>query len=325
MPMSDEATRAFVARAVDVAEGVSAGLLSLSLFDEDSIAGVERTEMVAAGITGFDVTSMLTVQALLESYSRSAMAQARAAAVLMDSDRSPGSVISIAALSRMSCEASGTAFWLSDPEIRWDERLKRCNQLQFKAIADALGSSEKFAKEVSTSWIEGKLAEYRDEMTELVNFAKQHEWHHDGRAPSGSSWSNEIPTSTQLMRDMMTYSGESAAVGQMLYSLGSGTVHSNPILVDLALNQITPVAAQYSAAFRIKTAFRCHYLLMGRMAQWTGRKFDTSWYDELEQICEVLRLHYLCELQSLADSTDGLKEYLRHLSEVFESTRRSEG
>lgn len=321
MPPSDTAVRKFVALAIDAVEGASTRLMFSSPFEESSIARVEQNDIAAAGITDNDVTSMFTVRQMLDTYSRSATAHIRAAAVLMGSDGSPTPVLSIAALSRISCEASGTAFWLSDPELPWDERLKRCNQLQFKMIEDALRWSEKFAVEYSTSWIESTLAEYRDEMIDLIDFARQRDWNHQDKAPSRSNWSKGIPTFTQLMRDLMTSIGEPAAVGQMLYSLGSGAVHSNPILVHLAFDQITPAAGQYAAAFRIKTALRCHQLLMDRISQWTAQETDKNWFDELEQTCQALQIRYLYELQSSSDPTGELQEYLQHLSEVLGSMR----
>ena len=318
---SDTAVSKLVALAIDVAESASLGQVLLSPFEGCSIARVEEDDIGAAGITDNDVTSMLTVRNMLGSYSRSATAHIRAAAVLMGSERSTPPLLPIAALSRISCEASGIAFWLSDPELPWKERLKRCNQLQFKIIEDALRSSTKFTEVLPTSWNKTVIAHYRDEMTNLIDFAKQRKWNHQGQPPSISNWSKAIPSSTQLMRDLVMSIGEPAAVGQMLYSVGSGVVHSNPNLVDLALDQIKPVAGQYSAALKIKTALRFHHLLMNRITKWTDWSTEGDWFDELEQIYQVLRNLYLHEMRCSPDPTGELQAYQQHLSEVLELMR----
>ena len=120
------------------------------------------------------------------------------------------------------------------------------------------------------------------------------------------------------MREVVTSIGESPAVGDMLYSVGSGVVHSNPILVDLALDQITPAAGQYAAALRIKTALRFHHLLMGRIAKWTDWETDGNWFDELERICQVLLIRHLHEMESSLGSTGDLHEFQQHLSKLLE-------
>ena len=315
---SDTIVSKLVALAIGVAESASTGQVFLSPFEECSIARVEENGIAAAGIIDSDVTSMLTVRQMLDSYSRSAIAHMRAAAVLLGSDRSSPPVLSIAALSRISCEASSIAYWLSDPELHWDERLKRCNQLQFTMFEEARRPSKKFAKALSTIFIETRVAGYRDEATSVIGFAKQRDWKHDGKPPSKSNWSEGIPPFTQLMREVVTSIGESPAVGDMLYSVGSGVVHSNPILVDLALDQITPAAGQYAAALRIKTALRFHHLLMDRIAKWTDWETDGNWFDELERICQVLLIRYLHEMQSSLGSTGELHELRQHLSELLE-------
>ena len=295
---SDTVVSKLVALAIGVAESASKGQMFLPPFEECSIARVEENSIAAAGIIDSDVTSMLTVRQMLDSYSRSAIAHMRAAAGLLGLDRSSPPVLSIAALSRISCEASSIAYWLSDPELHWNERLKRCNQLQSTMFEEARRPSKKFAKVLSTSFIETKLAEYRAEATSVIDFAKQRDWNHDGKPPSNSNWSEGIPSFTQLIREVVTSIGESPAVGEMLYSVGSGVVHSNPIMVDLALDQITPAAGQYAAALRIKTALRFHHLLMDRIAKWTDWETDGNWFDELERICQVLLIRHLHEMQS---------------------------
>ena len=159
MSASDTAVSKLVALAIAVSESASTEQMLLSPFEEGSIARAEEDDIGAADITDNDVTSMLTVRELLDSYIRSAIAHIRAAAVLMGSDRSTTPLLSIAALSRISCEASGIAFWLSDPELPWNERLKRCSQLQFKMFADALRPSKQFAKVLSTSLIAKNIAD----------------------------------------------------------------------------------------------------------------------------------------------------------------------
>ena len=321
IPASDTAVRKLVALAIDVTDRASTGQIFLSPFERSSIAGVEEIDMLAAGITDNDVTSMLEIRQMLDSYDRSAIAHIRAAAVLMGSDRSAPPLLSIAALSRISCEASSIAFWLSDPELNWDARLQRCNHLQFRMLEDGLVPSKKFAKVLSTPFIEAKLAEYREGMNDVIDFAKRRDWKHEDQSPSNSNWSKGIPRFTQFMRDLVESKGEPATVGQMLYSLGSGVVHSNPILVGLASHQVTPVAGQYSAALKIKNAMWCYRLLMDRTAKWTDWETGGDWFDEVQRICQVLQSLYEHEIQCLPDPTEELKEYQRHLSEVHQSRR----
>ena len=116
-----------------VAESAATGQMLLCPFEGFFIASTEKHDMDAAGITNDDVTSMFTVRMMLDSYIRSATEHMRAAALLLGSgDTTP--LLSIAALSRISCEASGFAFWLSDPDIGWNVRLKRCNQRRFPPL-----------------------------------------------------------------------------------------------------------------------------------------------------------------------------------------------
>ena len=282
--------------------------------------------MDAAGITNDDVTSMFTVRMMLDSYIRSATEHIRAAALLLGSgDTTP--LLSIAALSRISCEASGFAFWLSDPDIGWNGRLKRCNQLQFLMIEETLRGSRGFTDLFPTPWVQKRTEELRAERSAVIEWAKQRIWDSQGKPPSFSNWSDDVPSLTQLMRDLVESSGEPAAMGQMLYSVGSGAVHSNPILVDRAVYEITPIARQYSAVLKIKTALRCYHLLRMRIEEWTGWASETEWFNTVERIGQVLLDPYLRELPYLPLSMEQIQEYMQHLSAVFESAwdRSNEG
>ena len=321
MSASDTAVSKLVALAIAVAESTSTEQMLLSPFEEGSIARAEEYHIGAADIADNDVTSMLTVRDMLDSYRRSAIAHIRSSAVLMGSDRSTTPLLSIAALIRISCEASGIAFWLSDPELPWNERLKRCNQLQFKMIADALRPSKQFAKVLSTSLIAKNIAEYRDAKINVIDFAKRRDWDYHGQLPSNSNWSKAIPSFTQIIRDLLIYGGQPAAAGQMLYSVGSGAVHSNPLLVDLALGQLEPMAEQYSAALKIKHALWFHSLLEDRITKWTDWNNEVDWLDDLQQISQTLLILYLQETQCSPGSTEGRQEVRQHFSEVFELMR----
>ena len=135
-----------------VAESAATGQMLLCPFEDFFIASTEKHDMDAAGITDDDVTSMFTVRMMLDSYIRSATEHIRAAALLLGTgDMTP--LLSIAALSRISCEASGFAFWLSEPDIGWNIRLKRCNQLQFLMIEETLRGSRGFTDLFQTSWV----------------------------------------------------------------------------------------------------------------------------------------------------------------------------
>ena len=194
MPSSETVVSELAVLAISVAEGASTGQMLLAPFEERSIARVEEQDMAIAGIIGNDVTSMSTVRRMLESYSRSAIAHIRSAAALMGSDTNSPPVLSIGALSRISYEASSIAYWLADPDLHWGERLKRCNQLQFSMIEEALRPSKKFAEVVPTSFIETRLSEYEDEASSLIGFAIQQGWNHQGKPPSINSWSKGIPS-----------------------------------------------------------------------------------------------------------------------------------
>ena len=287
---------------------------------------MERHDSDAAGITNDDVTSMFTVRMMLDSYIRSATEHIRAAGLLLGTGGTTP-LLSIAALSRISCEASGFAFWLSDPDIGWDIRLKRCNQLQFLMIQETLRGSKGFADHFPTPWVQKRTEELRAEKTAVIEWAKQRNWDSQGKSPSFSNWSEDIPSLTQLMRDLVASSGEAAAMGQMLYSVGSEAVHSNPILVDRAVYEITPIARQYSAVLKIKTALRCYHLLRVRIEEWAGWASETEWFNTVERIGQVLLDPYLRELPYLPLSMEQIQEYMQHLSAVFESAwnRSDEG
>ena len=301
-----------------VAEGAATGQMLLCPFEDFFIASTEKQDMDAAGITDDDVTSMFTVRTMMDSYIRSATEHIRAAALLLGTG---GTIplLSIAALSRISCEASGFAFWLSDPDIGWNIRLKRCNQLQFRMIEEALRGSKGISDLFQTSWVESRTQDYRAERNAVIEWAKQRNWDSQGKAPSFSNWSEDIPSLTQLSRDLVESSGEPAAIGQMLYSMGSGAVHSNPILVDRALYEITPIARQYSAVLKIKMALRCYHLLRVRIEEWTGWESETEWFYTVERVGQVLFEPYLRELPYLPLPLEQMQEYMQHLSEVFES------
>ena len=236
----------------------------------------------------------------------------------MESGRGTTPLLPIVALSRISCEATGVAFWLSDPDLGWEDRLKRCNQLQFKLIEEALRGSTGFGSLFPTPWIEKALEDGRGYRTKVIDWAKLRRWDYKDKSPSRSNWAKEIPKFTQMMRDLVESSDEPAVLGQMLYSVGSGVVHSNPILVNRALNELTPVAARWSAALRIKTALRCHLLLADRITNWTDWEAEPDWFSEAEQTCNVLLELHLRELLDLSASSEEIQGYVRHLSAVFE-------
>ena len=307
-----------------VAESAATGQMLLCPFEEFFAASTEKHDMDAAGITNDDVTSMFTVRRMLDSYIRAATEHIRAAALLLGTGGTTP-LLSIAALSRISCEASGFAFWLSDSDIGWNIRLKRCNQLQFLMIEEALKGSKGFADLFPTDWVQRRTAELRAERIAVIEWAKQRNWDSRGRAPSFSNWSDDVPSLTQLMRDLVESSGEPAEMGQMLYSVGSGAVHSNPILVDRAVYELTPSARQYSAVLKIKTALRCYRLLRLRIEQWTGWESETEWFTTVEQIGQVLLEPYLRELPYLPLPMEEIQEYMQHLSAAFETVWNRSG
>lgn len=300
-----------------VAESAATGQMLLCPFEDFSIASTERDDVDAAGITNDDVTSMFTVRTMLDSYIRSATEHIGAAALLISTD---GTIplLSIAALSRVSCEASGFAFWLSDPDIGWNTRLKRCNQLQFFMIEKVRSGSKGFTDILQTSWVQKRTQELLDERAAVIEWAKLRDWDSQGRPPSFSNWSDDIPSLRQLMGDLAESSGEPAAIGQMFYSMGNEAVHSNPILVDRAVYELTPIARQYSAVLKIKTALRCYHLLRVRIAEWTGWEPETKWFDTVEQIGQAFFYPYLRELPYLPLPMEQMQEYMQHLSAVFE-------
>ena len=318
MPTSAAAIRALVALSRSVAENAATGQMRLRPFGEFSIARAEERNIATAGITDEDVTSMFAVRALLDSYVRSATEHIRAAALLMESGGGTTPLLPIAALSRISCEATGVAFWLADTDLGWEDRLKRCNQLQFKLIKDALRGSTGYGNLFRTPWIEKALEDDQSYMTEVIDTAKLRRWDYKGKSPSRSNWAKAIPTYTQMMRHLVQSSDEPADLGQMLYSVDSGVVHSNPILVNRALNELTPVAARCSAALRIKTALRCHLLLADRITDWTDWEAEPDWFSEVERSCNVLLELHLQELLDVSASSEETQRYVQHLSAVFE-------
>ncbi len=318
MSTSATAVRDLVALSIGVAESAATGQILLCPFERFSIAKTEKDDIAAAGITDEDVTSMFTVQTMLDSYIRAATEHIRAAAVLMGSNESTMPLLSIAALGRISCEASGVAFWLCNPDLCWEDRLRRCNQLQFKMIKDALRGSKDFRDLFQTSWIDRSIDGYKNQEDTVLDWARQRSWDYQGSPPSRSNWSKEVPTFTQLVRELVESSGEPAVLGQMLYSVGSGAVHSNPILVDRSLYELTPASRQYSAALKLKTALRCYCLLRDRIAEWTGWEPETDWFGAVEHRVQRLFIAHLSELPYLPVTAEEIQEYRQHLSEVFE-------
>ncbi|MCY3649509.1 MAG: hypothetical protein OXG40_07200 [Acidimicrobiaceae bacterium] len=272
---------------IDVAESASTLQLPSRAFEVSSIARMEESLMAAAGITDEDLTCMASVREMLDTYTRSATEHIRAAAVLMSSGEPDIPVLSMAALSRISSEASNVAFWLCDPDISWSDRLKRCNQLQYKMLDDALQGSQSFSKYCPTPAIVVEIEAFREYRDRVLNWAKQRNWSQEGRPPSRKGWLRAIRF-TQLMRELAESSGAGPDFGQILYSSGSGTVHSNPILVERALFGFAPEVARYAAAIKVKQALRCHCLLMERVEKWTGWLVDTRWFNEVEDIYWLL-------------------------------------
>ena len=263
MSTSGTAVGQLVALATGLAESASPGQMRLCPFERCSTARSEEAVISAAGITDDDVTCMFTVRWILDSYICSATEHIRAAAVLMGSDGPITPVLPIAALSRISCEASGVAFWLSDPDLGWEGRLKRCNKLQFKMNKSAMKGLNEFYDLVQTTWVSGRVESYQDEITEVLEWANRRGWSdHQGNPPSRKNWTEDIPSFTHLMRELVESSGEPGVLGQIIYSVSSGVTHSNPLLVGLAYD-LTPAAHECSAALKIKTALRCYRLLGG--------------------------------------------------------------
>ena len=319
MSTRDQATSDLVEVLMDVAaHGDLLGHMLLSSeFMDSSIAKSEEDAASIAGIRTGDVTSMFIVRMMLGYYLRSSTEHIRAIATLMESVEPALSLLSIAALSRISCEASGVAFWLSDTAIGWNDRLKRCNQLQFKAYEDAKRGSRSFERILETSWTEKKMAEYEEEMAAALGWADLRGWDCADEAPSRSNWSREIPSFTQMMCDLVESSGEPAALGKALYSGGSGVVHSNPILVSMALDELTPAAREFSAALRCKTALHFYWLLTHRINAWTGWQSDADWLDTAKRACATLFAPYVKDLPSMLDSDEELEEYLQHVSDAI--------
>ena len=192
----------------------------------------------------------------------------------------------------------------------------RCNQLQFKMFEDAVRGSKGFSDILQTSWTEKRIEEYQDGRTIVLDWAKESGWNHDGHPPSRSNWAKAIPSFTQLTRELVESAGEPAVVGQILYSTLSGVVHSNPILVGTALDELPQAARLYSAALRCKAALGFYYLLMDRISRWTGWISNTDGFHTAERVCQELFLLYLDETPHLFDSPEELREYLQHIHNV---------
>ena len=323
MSTRDQAIHDLVELGLDVAaHGDLLGRMLLSSeFMASSVAKSEEGALSIAGIKTGDVTSMFIVRIMLGSYIRAATEHIRAAALLIESDEPALPLLSIAALSRISCEASSVAFWLSDPAIGWADRLKRCNQLQYKAFEEAKAGSTSFSTIIETSWIEKKIDEYEEEMIVALNWANEKGWTCNGRPPSRSNWGKAVPSFNQLTRDLVKSSGEPAVLGRALYSGGSGVVHSNPILVGMALDELTPAAREFSAALKCKTALRFYCLLTHRVNRWTGWQADTDWFNTAERACAVLFPLYVKDLPNQLDSDEELQEYLQHISDAITYSR----
>ena len=295
-----------------------------SEFMDSSPAKSEEDAASIAGIKTGDVTSMFMVRMMLDAYTRSATEHIRATGALLGSGQPTMPLLSIAALSRISCEASAVAFWLSDPTISWDDRLRRCNQLQFKAHEDARRGTKSFERILQTFWTEKKIVEYEEETAATLDWANLRRWDCAGAPLSRSNWSNEIPSFTQMMCDVVESSGEPSVLGRALYSGGSGVVHSNPILVGMALDELTPAAREFSAALRCKTALRFYCLLIHRINEWSGWKSDSDWFDTAERACATLFSLYVEDLPTLLPSDQELDEYLLHVSSAITWSRSTD-
>ena len=276
-------------------------------FESGSEGREEEIHMVVNGVDDLAPTSMFSIRAMLDAHARAALEHLRASAVMLDGSRAEPPLLSIAALGRISCEASATAFWLAEPEIGWRDRLARCNSLQRHASRHWMRQGEQQVNLFETSPTLQHLEQWRAEHSEMDAWREQ----------MGLE-DLRVPQYTNLMQELTELGGqESAAVGRLLYSLGSDSVHSNPVMVERALGGLSPAASTYSAALKIQTSLRCWRCLHLRICGWAGWEPAADPVAASEHITHSLMMGHLGDVAQLPWEREDIMGYIQHVQEVL--------
>ena len=307
MPDKDQAVSQLAQLAYAVAADSGLEQMLLRPFEWGSDGRDEESHMFANGVDDSAPTSMFSIRALLDAHARAALEHLRASAVLLDQSGAEPQLLSIAALGRISCEASATAFWLAEPGIGWRARLARCNGLQRYSVQQRVKQGQQQVELYATSPSRQALGQLRELLSEMDEWREQMDLE-DVRRPSYSD----------LMQALAENDGqESAEAGRLFYALGSSSVHSDPLMVERALGGLSPAASTYSAALKIQASLRCWRWLHLRICEWSGWEPAHDPMATSERITLDLMMGHLGDVARLPWPREDIMGYIQHLQETL--------
>ena len=307
MPYNDQAVSQLAQLAHAVVADSGLGQLFVRPFESGTVAHEEECDMVANGVDDGSPTSMLSIRAMLDAHARAALEHLRASVIMLDRSRAEPPLLSIAALGRISCEASATAFWLADPEIGWRDRLARCSGLQRHALHRRVKQGQLQVDLFETSPNRQALGQLRTNVSEMDEWCEQMGLEYVGK-----------PSYTHLMQELAESDGQdSARAGGLFYALGSDSVHSDPLAVEHALGGLSPAASTYSAALKIQASLRCWRWLHLRICGWAGWEPAADPVATSEHITHSLMMDHLGDVARLPWPREDIMGYIQHLQELL--------
>lgn len=237
-------------------------------------------------------TSAKAVRVFLSLYLQAAGQYSHSAAYLLNL-HGPDAIMSIRTLARASIEASSLAFWLCEPDIGADERLRRCNQLQVRSFNNA------YKNEMVNLRIEPDLSEHKRRASQYQHSRDQAlEWAHNrgwtgrsrksqGQRPTMKQWIGEIPSKTELLGRITEAVGHGVFPGKSVYMSLSGTAHSDHLMTITDSSEPTSPLTFYRAVLALTVSVSIYALLVNRVYVWSGWKFDME--EKFYRVIELLQ------------------------------------
>ena len=240
-------------------------------FDPSSQAAAENTVANRSGMDSkIDLVSIPGTRLHLHLKLYAAREHLLACIYLVGSNAERTLVNPIQASARMALEAVATCLWLCSNEITWVERLRRHSQLHLQSTYTSLKEARLLLDTAPTkSGIEEEIAELTAECESLVDWVKGRGWtcHRKkvaGKKPTTSTWVEELPRPTELVKQGLAILELPPEVIHGIYSVYSRSVHTDPVTVasgsteeeeqarlSIAVGAITNTLLMYELAWRL--------------------------------------------------------------------------
>ena len=240
-------------------------------FDPSSQAAAENAVANRSGMDSkIDLVSIPGTRLHLHLKLYAAREHLLACIYLVGSNAERTLVNPIQASARMALEAVATCLWLCSNEITWVERLRRHSQLHLQSTYTTLKEA-RFSLDAAQdrSGIEEEMADLIAECESIIDWVKARGWtcrrkKVAGKEPTIGRWVNELPGSTELVKQGLAILPLPPEVIHGIYSVYSRSVHTDPVTVaggsteknelarlSIAVGAITNTLLMYELAWRL--------------------------------------------------------------------------